>query len=92
MIVEDISAFFADFGQATTVAGQAVTAIFDNAYALSGVGIGMAASLPRLTCASADLPASPVGSAVVIGADTYTVAEHHADGTGISTLLLEATA
>jgi hypothetical protein len=96
MFVEDHSAFFADFGQPTTVGGQAVQAVFDNGYALGAAGpfagMGIATPQPRLTCATAALPADPVGAAVVVGAASYTVAEHQPDGTGISVLLLEVAA
>jgi hypothetical protein len=71
----------------------AVPAIFDAAYAQGSVGAyGMASSQPVLTLATADVPATPVGAAVVVGAASYLVAEHQPDGTGISRLLLEAAA
>lgn len=96
MFVEDASVFFSDFGQAITVAGQAVQAVFDNGYILGQAGpfggMGVATSQPRLTCATAALPANPVGAAVVVGSATYQVAEHQPDGTGISLLLLEVVA
>ena len=46
----------------------------------------------QLTLATADVPASPVGLTVVVGAVSYLVAEHEPDGTGISRLLLESAA
>ena len=96
MFVEDLSPFFADFGQPATVGGQAVQGVFDNGYALGAAGpfagMGIATTQPRLTCATASLPADPVGAAVVVGAASYTVAEHHPDGTGMSVLLLEVAA
>ena len=75
------------------IGGQQHPCIFDNGHALGSVGpIGIATNQPRLTCATAALPADPVGAAVVVGAASYTVAEHQPDGTGISLLLLEVAA
>lgn len=91
MFVEDHSLFFADFGQTAIVGGETVSVIFDNGYTLGSVGpIGMASSQPMLTLASANVPASPVGTAVVVGSTNYTVGAHEPDGTGISRLMLEA--
>jgi hypothetical protein len=98
MFVENLAAFFADFGPAVngvpvsvTVGGVVVSAIFDNGYALGSVGpIGMASSQPMLTLATASVPANPVGTAVVVGAVNYTIGAHEPDGTGISQLMLEA--
>lgn len=78
------------------IGGQQQPCIFDNGYALGAAGpfagMGIATTQPRLTCATASLPADPVGAAVVVGAVSYVVAEHHPDGTGISLLLLEVAA
>lgn len=75
------------------VSGQPVQAVFDNGYSLGQAGpFGMATTQPRLTCATAALPADPVGAAVVVGSGSYVVAEHQPDGTGISLLLLEVAA
>lgn len=91
MFVENTAAFFTDFGQTVTVGGAAVSAIFDNGYALGSVGpIGMASSQPSLMLASASVPANPVGTAVLVGAANYVVGAHEPDGTGMSRLLLEA--
>lgn len=90
MFTEDTSAFFADFGQPATVGGQAVQGVFDNGYAVGAAGpFGMATTQPRLTCATAQVPANPVGQAVVVAGGSYVVAEHQPDGTGVSVLLLE---
>lgn len=74
----------------TTVGGVAVPdAIFDNGYMQAPLGsFGAATSQPRLTCTTASLPADPVGAAVVVAGQGYTVVEHQPDGTGISLLLL----
>ena len=96
MFTEDHTAFFADFGQPATVGGLGLQGVLDNGYTLGAVGpfagMGMATTQPRLTCATASLPANPVGAAVVVGAASYVVAEHQPDGTGISVLLLEVAA
>lgn len=93
MFVEDTTAYFADFVQPATVGGQSLLGIFDNGHAVGSVGpFGMATTQPRLTCATASLPADPVGSAVVVAGGSYVVAEHQPDGTGISLLLLEVSA
>lgn len=87
----DITAMLLDFGQDVTLNGATVRAIFDAAYAAGSVGAaGMASIGPVLTLKTADVPASPVGRAAVVGAANYVVAEHQPDGTGVSLLLLEA--
>lgn len=91
---EDLSQFFveADFAQAATLNGVAVTGIFDNSYITGAVGpAGMASTGPIFTLPTADVPASPVGKTLVTGGVTYTVAEHQPDGTGVSALMLERT-
>lgn len=97
MVAEDLTPFFdTDSGFATTATVNGVIGvpvIFDNGYALGSVGpYGMASTQPSLTLCTADVPATPVGVSVVVGAVTYLVAAHEPDGTGISRLLLEASA
>lgn len=76
-----------------TVGGHAVQGVFDNAHTLGAAGpFGVATTQPRLTCATAQVPADPVGQAVVVAGGSYVVAEHQPDGTGISVLLLEVAA
>lgn len=90
--VEDFTAFFntGDFATSATLAGVAVKGIFDKAYQFGDVGgSGMASTAPVLTLATANVPASPVGAAVVVSGVSYTVAAHEPDGTGVSLLLLE---
>ena len=73
--------------------GSDVAAVFDNGYALGSVGTyGMASTQPMLTLATASVPATPVGATAVVNGATYTVAAHEPDGTGISRLMLEASA
>lgn len=86
------AAVFARLANASaTLDGVAVSAIFDNGYALGSVGpMGMASTQPSLTLPTASVPANPVGLTVVVGGVSYLVACHEPDGTGISRLLLES--
>lgn len=91
MFAEDLAPFFEDLGVDATVNGTAVRGHFDNAYATGAVGpYGMASTQPILTLPTSDVPASPVGMAVVLGAGSFLVAAHEPDGTGISRLVLES--
>ncbi len=94
MFAEDTSAYFdttCGFAQTATVGGASVAVIFDNANALGSVGpFGMASTQPSITLPTTQVPATPVGTTVVVGGGTYLVAAHEPDGTGISRLLLES--
>lgn len=94
MFAENIPAFFADFGVAATLGGNAVRGVFDNGYALGSVGlVGMSGTQPTFTLPSASVtPVDPVGQPLVIGALSFTVAAHEPDGTGVSRLILEVAA
>lgn len=96
MFQEDTSTFFdidAGFAQFALIDGASVAVIFDKEYGLGNVGmLGMASTQPALTLSTADVPANPVGLSVEIDGGTYQVATHEPDGTGISRLVLEATA
>lgn len=95
MFVEPLAAFFATsgFGQAVTVNGASLNAIFENGYRAGNIGLaGMAAYGPTLLCRTADLSADPVGQAAVVNATNYVVAAHEPDGTGVSVLRLERAA
>lgn len=73
-----------------TLAGLAVTGIFDAAYQSAEVGLsGMASTQPGFTLASASVPAGVTGLVLVHAGVSYTVVEHQPDGTGVSVLLLE---
>jgi hypothetical protein len=91
MFTENIPAFFADFGVAATLGGNAVRGVFDNGFALGSVGlVGMSGTQPTYTLPTASVtPADPVGQPLVIGAEVYAVAAHEPDGTGVSRLVLE---
>lgn len=94
MFAEDLSAFFnaAELADTITLSGVAVSAIFDNAYALGNVGsMGAAGTQPILTLATTNVPANPVGTLAVVNGTTYSVAAHEPDGTGVSILYLERT-
>lgn len=95
MFTEDFSAFMntSEFATTCTLNGATVAAIFDAAYAQGSVGTyGMASTQPMLTLATASVPATPVGATAVVNGATYTVAAHEPEGTGISRLMLEASA
>ena len=92
---EDLSVFFnpAEFADSATLGGVAVQGIFDKAYQFADVcGSGMASTQPVYTLATSAVPANPVGTTLVVGGVSYSVAAHEPDGTGMSLLLLERTA
>lgn len=88
MFAEDLSPFFnaAEFGQAATLDGAAVTGIFDNAYTEA---FGMASRAPMFTLQSSQAASATQASVLVVGATTYRVTSVQPDGTGVTTLLLE---
>lgn len=96
MFNENLDAFLdtdTGFAQLVTVNGQSVKAIFNNSYASGNVGLlGMSGSQPALELKTSDVPASPLGMAVVVNGSNYLVAVHEPDGTGMSTLILEVAA
>ena len=75
---ENFTPFFADFGDAATLAGAAVR--------------GITIEAPQVQIATAQVPAAYKGATLVIaagrGAGTYKVREHLPDGTGMSLLSL----
>jgi hypothetical protein len=86
---EDFATLFntSDFATAATVGGVAVNGIFDNDYA---VAMGFAAGTsPVLLVASASVLSASVGTAVTLGAVSYTVAAVEPDGTGVTLLRLQ---
>ena len=91
MFAEDLTAFFdvtSGFAVAATLAGVAVTGIFDNGYLVQDLGDGVGATGPTFTLPSSQVPSVSVGLALVVNATTYKVVEPVADGTGITTLRL----
>lgn len=86
---ESLGLFFADFGDAATLAGAPVRVIFDEP---GGDAVGMGAEYPQVQIASDSVPADYAGAALVIstgrGAGSWRVREHRPDGTGMSLLML----
>jgi len=89
---EDFTVFLntADFAVTGTLNGVSVNGIFDRAFEVATAGVGFASSNPGFQLSSSDVPASPVGKTLVVNSTSYTVVEAHPDGTGMTTLLLEA--
>lgn len=87
---EYFAGYFHDFGEDVVLAGATVRAIFDNGYANAFDVV--AGSVPKLTLAEADLGAAVRDSAVTVRGIAYTIADIQKDGTGMATLLLEASA
>lgn len=82
--VENLDAFFVDFGVAATLNGVAVTVIFDREY-IEELGI-MGGNNPVALIKSS---ANPVrNQTLVIGADTYKLLEPKPDGTGLTLMEL----
>lgn len=84
---ENFPDFMADFGVAATVGAVSLTGIFDSAYQ-DVLGL-VAGSQPVLLVETALIPAAVVGTSVVIGSTTYSIAELQPDGTGLTRLVLK---
>lgn len=84
---EDYAPYFADFGTAATLDGQAVLGIFEAASMVVLGGIGTAG--PRYTLATAAAAAATQASVLVHAGRTYRVRDILPDGTGITELSLE---
>lgn len=87
----------ADFGVSasfTPVGGTAsdVIVIFDNAYEAVDIGgsVSFAATQPRVTCRTTDVPGVTEGATLAIDGTTYTIRVIMPDGTGITEMMLEA--
>ena len=86
-----------DFGTAATYTpsgGSAATVngIFDKDYALAAIGdgVGVGSNDPRFICRTSDVSSAANGDAIVVNSVTYTVRNVEDDGTGLTTLELEA--
>ena len=93
MFDESFDVFFeeSEFAVTATVDGQSMSVIFDAAYAMGDVGpYGMSSVAPIVTLPTAKVPADPIGKSVVVNGKSYLVTVHQPDGTGVSTLTLEA--
>lgn len=88
--LEDLSIYFADFGEDATLDGQAVRVIFERPVQPDPVGGGIAAGAPQALIASTSVPAVFSGKPLVLASATYTVRNAYADGTGITLLELAA--
>ena len=84
---EDLSPYFADFGDAGTLAGQPVRVIFD-APGSAAFGGDISATEPQVQIASASVPAAVVGAGLVIPQGVFIVRESVPDGSGMTLLLL----
>ncbi|GAA4419921.1 head-tail joining protein [Acidovorax lacteus] len=92
-IAEDFTYYLADFGVAATLDGAPVRVIHEAPVGAGSVGpFGMTEVRPTAGLPTAVLVGDPVGKVLQIGSTPYRVAEHSADGTGWSTLVLEASA
>jgi hypothetical protein len=81
--------FFTDFAAAScTVGGVAIDAIFHNR---SDDALFVAGNTPWLEVKSTDVAATARGTAVVVDAVAYTVANIDHDGTGMARVTLEKT-
>lgn len=94
---EDLSVFMstAEFATQAILAGVSVSGIFDNGNAQGNVGLaGMATTQPTYVLPTASAVGSVVGNTLQLGSylggTTYRVAEQLPDGTGLTTLVLEA--
>lgn len=91
---EDLTPYFADFGDDATLDGVAVRGIFDEPAITPGLaGIAVGATEPQFQLPTASVPDAIYDLALVVpGQGSFTVREHLPDGTGMSLLLLQRTA
>lgn len=86
-----------DFGSAATFtpsggSASTINGIFDKDYALAAIGdgVGVGSNDPRFICRTSDVSSAANGDALVVNSVTYTVRNVEDDGTGVTTLVLEA--
>lgn len=72
-----------------TLNGVEVAGMFDNAYHVGDIGIGMASTQPAFTTLTANVVGEAVGQLLTINGTSYYVAAPEPDGTGMILLLLE---
>jgi hypothetical protein len=89
-MVEDMGAFFspAEFATPATLDGVAVNGILDQPHDL--ILDGVASTAPVYVLPSADAADARQGAWLVVGAARYRVRSVQPDGTGVTTLVLEA--
>ena len=85
---------FSDAGTFTPSGGSSstVNGMFDKDYALADMGgrVGVGSDDPRFMCRPSDVSTAASGDSLVVRSTTYTVRQVEEDGTGITTLMLEA--
>ena len=88
--IEDLTVFFktSEFASNATLAGLAVTGIFEKDYIDLDAGGSLAGTTPVFTLASSAVPANVAGATLVVGGVTYKVVEPMPDGTGVTMLRL----
>jgi hypothetical protein len=86
---EDLTPFFADFGDEGTLGGASVRVIFDVPTETMLAAPGMTSGQPQAQIATASVPPNVVGAALVVPQGSYVVRERIDDGTGLSLLMLE---
>lgn len=82
----ELNGFLADFGQAVTVDGSAVTAILRLEYVDAN---GVEGARPTLVCRATDVAGVSHGAAVAAGGTNYTVQGVETRDDGMSVLMLE---
>jgi hypothetical protein len=83
--VEDLTPFFADFGEDGTLAGLPVRVIFDEP---ADNEIGITGLQPQAVIASSSVPSSAFGATLILDGGEFTVREARPDGRGTTLLLL----
>ena len=71
---------------------MSINGIFDNGDGLVDLGgrVGVTAGDPQFVCRIGDLSSTTEGDALVTGSVNYTIRDVIDDGTGMTTLMLEA--
>lgn len=89
MFAEDLTLFFADYGEMVTLGATPVKAIFDNGHQEVGLlGVDFESRNPTLQVKDADLPADAHDLPVRVRGVDYEVVGVEPDGTGLSVLQL----
>ena len=89
MFTENLSAFFADFGEPAILGGGTVQAIFDKAY-LADFNI-IEGSNPMALCIDTEIAGKVAhGTQITIRSVNYTIREAQPDGNGLTVLQLRA--
>ena len=86
-----------DFGSVATYtpsggSGSSINGVFDNGDGLVDIGgrVGVTAGDPQFVCRTSDVASAAEGDALVTGSTNYTIRDVIDDGTGMTTLMLEA--